>query len=127
MLNELNAPSYKHHPIHSYCYKIHSTASLALRTTCGYQLCGVVPHGFATVTTFAVCGFATMITHDIVYHFHGSVFPHFTPVPILVSNNKVRVNYKHCPDPFFFWHGEDLMDQDKLLRIEKQICLKVVL
>jgi hypothetical protein len=42
-----------------------------------------------------------MITHDIVHHFHGSAFPHFTPVPILVSNNKVRVNNKHCPDPFF--------------------------
>jgi hypothetical protein len=67
--------------------------------TCGYQLVGVVPSGFETVITFAVCGFAVNITHDVVHHFHGSAFPHFTPVPILVSKDKVRI--KTCPNPFF--------------------------
>ena len=101
MFDELNTKFYRNHPVHSYCKKIHSTTGLALPTTCRYQLCGDVPQGFEPVTTFAVCGFATMITHDIVHHFHGSAFPHFTPVPILVSNKKVRVNNKKCPNPFF--------------------------
>ena len=102
ILNELNAKAYiKQHPINSYCKNIHSTTGLALPTTCGYQLCGNVPHGFKPVPTFAVCGFATIITHDIVHHFHGSAFPHFTPVPILVSKNSVRVNNINCQNPFF--------------------------
>ena len=98
-MSELNAPDLIHHPIRSYCKKIHSTTGLALPTTCGYQLVGVVPSGFETVITFAVCGFAVNITHDVVHHFHGSAFPHFTPVPILVSKDKVRI--KTCPNPFF--------------------------
>jgi len=101
IMNELNAPKYIHHPIRSYCEKIHSTTGLALPTTCGYQLVGVVPSDFETVITFAVCGFAVNITHDVVHHFHGSAFPHFTPVPILVSKDKVRIHNKTCPNPFF--------------------------
>ena len=86
---------------------------IGLPTTCGYNHVGD-PCSFEVTAHFGLSQFAFPLRHQLVHHFYAWAVPHFTCVPLLSSDLRVRVTNKDYAKQFSvvawgdsggYWHA----------------------